>query len=59
MLKVVLFFMFTNLIQIDEKTHVPVTVHFPDYAFYENIHNMYCFHEWDVFLMHLPDRHKN
>ena len=32
--------MFTNLIQIDEKTHMPVTVHFPDHAFNENIHNM-------------------
>ena len=30
--------MFTNLIQIDKKKHVPVTVHFPDYAFNENIH---------------------
>ena len=47
-----LFFIFTNLLQIKEKTHVPVTVHFPDYAFNENIH-MYCFHKWDVFLIYL------
>ena len=32
--------------------HVPVKVHFPDYVFNENIH-MYCFHKWDVFLIHL------
>ena len=32
--------------------HMPVTVCFPDYALNENIH-MYCFHEWDVFLIHL------
>ena len=52
-LKIDLFFIITNLIQIKEKTHVPVTVHFPDYVFNESIHNMYCFHEWDVFLIHL------
>ena len=46
--------------QIEEKTHVPVTVRFPDYACIENIHNMYWLHEWDVFLIHLfYDRHKN
>ena len=50
MLKIVLFFIFTNLIQIEEKTHVPVTFHFPDYAFNENV---YWFHECDVFLIHL------
>ena len=38
---------------------MPVTVHFPDYDFNENIH-IYCFHEWDVFLIHVfYDRHKN
>ena len=47
-----LFFIFTNLIQIKEKTHVPVTVRFLDYAINENIH-MYCIHEWDVFLIYL------
>ena len=47
-----LFFIFTNLLQIEEKTHIPVTVCFPDYAFNENMH-MYCFHEWDVFLIYL------
>ena len=53
-------FIFTNLVQIEEKTHVPVTNRFPDYAFNENIHNMDCFHEWDVSLIHLfYDRHKN
>ena len=31
--------------------HVSVTVCFTDYAFNENIHNMYWFHKWDV----LPD----
>ena len=45
--------LFTNLVQIGEKTRVPVTVCFPDYAFNEIIHNMYCFHEWNVFLIHL------
>ena len=60
MLKIDLFFIITNLIQIKEKTHVPVTVRFPDYVFNESIHNMYCFHEWDVFLIHhFYDRHKN
>ena len=44
-------FIFTNLIQVEEKTHVPVTVHFPNYAFNENMH-MYCSHERDVFLIH-------
>ena len=47
-----LFFIFTNLLQTKEKTHLPVTVRFPDYAFNENIH-MYCFHKWDVFLIYL------
>ena len=46
-LKIVLFFIFTNLIQIKEKTCVQVTVCFPDYAFNENIHllfsQMECF----------------
>ena len=51
MLKI-LFFIFTNLIQTEEKMHVQVTVRFPDYAFKENIHT-YCFQEWDVFLIHL------
>ena len=31
---------------------MPVTVRFPDYTFNENI-DMYCFHEWDVFLIYL------
>ena len=38
MLKIVLFFIFPKLIQINEKMHVQVTVCFPDYAFNENIH---------------------
>ena len=46
------FFIFTYLIKIEEKRHVPVTVHFPDYDFHESIH-MYCFHKWDVFLIYL------
>ena len=46
-------FLFINLIQIKEKTHVPVAIHFSDYAFSENVHNMYCFHKWDVSLIHL------
>ena len=46
-------FIFTNLIQVEEKTDVPVTTGFPDYVFNENIHNMYCFHEWNVSLIHL------
>ena len=49
-LKIVVFY--NNLTQIEEKTHVPVTVHFPDSAFNENIH-MHCFHEWDIFLIYL------
>ena len=32
------FLIFTNLIQIEEKTHVPVAIRFLDYAFNENIH---------------------
>ena len=45
--------------QIEEKMHVPVTICFPDYAFNENIHNMYCSHEWDVSLIDLfYGRHK-
>ena len=44
--------MFTNLIQIEEKTQVPVTVYFHNYVFNENIH-MYCFHEWEVFLIYI------
>ena len=32
--------------------HVPMTFHFLDLAFNENIH-IYCFHQWDVFLIHL------
>ena len=55
-------FMFTNLILIEEKMHVSVTIcidSFPDYAFNENIHNMYRFHGWDVFLIQIfYDRHK-
>ena len=47
-----LFFIFINLIQIKEKTHMPVTVYFPGYAFNENIY-IYCFHKWDVFLIYL------
>ena len=48
-----------GLIQIEEKTQVQVTVRSPDYAFNEIIH-IYCFHEWDVFLIHLfNDRRKN
>ena len=39
-------FAFTSLIQIEEKTHVPVTVRFPNYAFIENT-------QWDVSLIHL------
>ena len=59
MLKIVLFFIFPKLIQINEKMYVQVTVCFPDYAFNENIH-IYCFHEWDVFLIDLfNDRPKN
>ena len=59
MLKIVLLFIFANLIQIEEETHLQVRVCFPDYAFYENIHTC-SFHEWDVFLIHLfNDRHKN
>ena len=46
------FYMFTNLIQIEEKTQVPVTVYFHNYVFNENIH-MYCFHEWEVFLIYI------
>ena len=39
--------------------HVSVTVPFPDYVFNENI-DMYSFHEWDDFLIHLfYSRHKN
>ena len=38
MLKIVLLFIFTNLIQIEEKRQEPVTFHFPDYVFNENIH---------------------
>ena len=46
--------------QIEKKTHMPVTVRFPDYASNENIHNMYWFHECDVLLTHFfYDRHKN
>ena len=45
-------FTFTNLIQVEEKTLVPVTIHFPNYAFNENIHNMYFFQEWYVSLIH-------
>ena len=45
-------FTFTNLIQVEEKALVPVTIRFPDYAFNENIHNMYCFQEWYVSLIH-------
>ena len=50
------------LIQIEEKTHVPETIHFPDYVFNENTHSMYCFHEWDISLILIHpfyDRHKN
>ena len=47
-----LFFIFTNLIEIEEKTHMQVTVRFANYAFNENI-DIYCFHKWDVFLIHL------
>ena len=43
-------FIFPNLKQIEEKTHVPVTIRFPDYIFNKNIHSMYCFHGWDVSL---------
>ena len=46
------FYMFTNLIQIEEKTQVPVTVYFHNYVFNENI-RMYCFHEWEVFLIYI------
>ena len=52
-------FIFTNIIQTKEKMHVPVTICFPGYALNYNIHNLYCFHEWDVSLIHLfCDRHK-
>ena len=37
--------------QIEEKTHVQLTVRFADYAFNEII-DIYCFHKWDVFLIH-------
>ena len=43
-------FIFTNLIQIQEKTHVPVTVRFPDYAFNENIYNVMMF-IWNCLLI--------
>ena len=46
------FFFVYNLILIEEKMHVPVSVRFPDNAFNENMH-MYCFHLWDVFLIYL------
>ena len=42
------FFFVYNLILIEEKMHVPVSVRFPDNAFNENMH-MYCFHIWDFF----------
>ena len=49
---------FKNLLQIEEK--MPVTVRFPSYAFNEDIHNMYQFHKWDVFLTQIfYDSHKN
>ena len=51
-------FLFTNLMQIKEKAHMPVTIRFPDYAFNENIH-MYSFQEWNVSLIQLfYDRQK-
>ena len=36
-------FIVTDLIQVEEKTDIPVTIGFPDYAFYafnESIHNI-------------------
>ena len=36
------------LILVKEKMNVSVTVHFPDYAFNENIHNMYFFFFWQM-----------
>ena len=42
------FFFVYNLILIEEKMHVPVSVRFPDNASNENMH-MYCFHIWDFF----------
>ena len=58
--KLLCLFIFTNVIQIEEKTHVPVIVRFPDYGFNENIHSVYWFYEWAVFLIHLfYDAHKN
>ena len=47
-----LFSIFTNLIQTEEKMHLPVAVCFSDCAFNEKIHK-YCFHEWNVFLIYL------
>ena len=40
MLKIALFFISTNLIQIEGKMHMQVTICFPDYAFNENIQIM-------------------
>ena len=55
MLKIVLLFIFTNLIQIKEKMHVPVTFHFPDYFLNENMHNVFvsrmgCFPDTPFFM---------
>ena len=41
---------------IEGKMTSPVTVYFPNYAFNENI-VMYCYHQWDVFLIYLFLRH--
>ena len=48
-------FYISNLIQIEEKTHVPVTVPFLDYAFNENIYNMRVF-IWHCLLIFFPSK---
>ena len=48
MLKIVLFFIFINLIQIEYEMHVPVTVRFLDYVFNE-IHTYVLFSRMGCF----------
>ena len=56
MLKIVLFFIFTNLMQIEEKMLMPVTVCFPDYAFNENTYVLFscvgCFPDIPFLMTH-------
>ena len=58
MLKIDLFFIFTNLISVKEKTHVPATVCFLNYAFNENTDmyilfcQMECFPDIPFLIMH-------